>query len=251
MARGKVNKLYRTFAKGLITEAGPLTYPENASLDELNTILKRKGSRSRRFGIEYEPGFTAGVDTGSFGAASISVEYVWHTVASDASINFLCVQSGDTIRFFDMAERPIIDGLKSFTIDLTDHKVATASNIDVRTTPCQMVGGKGFLFVCQEYIEPFVIEYDPDTDTISTTTIIIQIRDYDGVDDGLANDEEPTTLTAEHLYNLRNQGWVGPGTGTLGPTGPTPVPPPPPSGDPGYYDPWSGEFRTVSEGAIP
>ena len=27
-------KLYRSFVKGLITEASPLTFPENASIDE-------------------------------------------------------------------------------------------------------------------------------------------------------------------------------------------------------------------------
>ena len=54
MPRAKATKLYRNFVKGLITEASELTYPENASIDELNTIIERKGNRVRRLGFEYE-----------------------------------------------------------------------------------------------------------------------------------------------------------------------------------------------------
>jgi hypothetical protein len=32
-------KIYRSFTKGLITEASPLTFPENASIDERNFVL--------------------------------------------------------------------------------------------------------------------------------------------------------------------------------------------------------------------
>jgi hypothetical protein len=45
-------KQYNTFVKGLVTEAGPLTYPENASLDEENFVLNRDGSRQRRLGMD-------------------------------------------------------------------------------------------------------------------------------------------------------------------------------------------------------
>jgi hypothetical protein len=48
MAKGKLE--FNTFVKGIITEAGPLTYPDGASLDEANFVLNRDGSRQRRFG---------------------------------------------------------------------------------------------------------------------------------------------------------------------------------------------------------
>jgi hypothetical protein len=75
-----------------------------------------------------------------------------------------------------------------------------------------MDGGKGFLFVAQENIDPFTIEYKQALDDIETIRIYILMRDFDGVNDNLANDEETSTLTKEHLYNLRNQGWVPPGS---------------------------------------
>src|SRR5512139_3565517 len=50
----KAERQINSFIKGLITESSPLTFPENASLDEDNFVLNRNGSRSRRLGIEYE-----------------------------------------------------------------------------------------------------------------------------------------------------------------------------------------------------
>ena len=47
MAQG-AEKLYKSFIQGLVTEASPLTFPENASIDEDNFVLNRDGSRSRR-----------------------------------------------------------------------------------------------------------------------------------------------------------------------------------------------------------
>ena len=80
-----------------------------------------------------------------------------------------------------------------------------------------MVGGKGFLFVVGETLEPFLVEYDPDTDSLTTKRIYIQIRDFKGIDDALANDQESTTLTNAHKYNLMNQGWVDPSNNNSGP----------------------------------
>ena len=56
MARQKAKKEYNTFVKGLTTEAGPLTFPENASLIDENFVLNRDGSRQRRLGLNYEDG---------------------------------------------------------------------------------------------------------------------------------------------------------------------------------------------------
>ena len=47
MPRQTVPAEVNTFVKGLITEASPLTFPDNASLDELNFILNKDGSRRR------------------------------------------------------------------------------------------------------------------------------------------------------------------------------------------------------------
>jgi hypothetical protein len=210
MARANANKLYRTFTKGLITEAGFLTYPENASTDELNTVIKIKGTRSRRLGMDYEPSSTASTISGMTDGDILS-EYAWRSVGNDANLDFLCVQIGSTIHFYNLKAIPLSGAKKTFTVDLTDNKLTGTADADVAATRCQMVAGKGFLFVAHSLCEPIVVEYDATTNDIEYVPIIVQIRDFDGVDDELMEDEQPATLTAAHFYNLRNQGWVNPG----------------------------------------
>jgi hypothetical protein len=242
MSRGQQNKLYNQFVKGLITEAGPLTYPENASTDELNCVLKRKGSRARRLGIDYEPDSAAATPSLDYDDTALTNEFLWKAVDNNSDINFLCFQIGSTVRFFDVANEPIASGLKTFEIDLLDYKVSTATDEQVAISYAQFAGGKGLLFIVNPYIEPIVVEYDQDDDDITVIPITIQIRDFDGIYDGLANDAEPTTLSKEHYYNLRNQGWVAPGSSVVGPDGGETIPTPPDElpGGPGSYDPWQG-----------
>lgn len=210
MTRARKDKLYRSFTKGLITEAGFLTYPEDSSTDELNTIISRKGNRSRREGIDFEEDST-GLDL-EIKASSTVTEYFWRAPGNKSSLNFIVVQVDQLLHFIDATQTPLSSGLKSFTVDLVDFKSPTSTVQQIAGTNVSMVAGKGYLFVANEYIDPFTIEYDPKLDTISTVRIYILMRDFDGINDNLANDAEPTTLTKEHKYNLRNQGWVTPGT---------------------------------------
>lgn len=55
MARGKADKEYRSFVRGLITEATGLTYPEGSCRDLDNIDLGLDGSARRRLGIAQEP----------------------------------------------------------------------------------------------------------------------------------------------------------------------------------------------------
>lgn len=216
MARAKTNRLYRSFVKGLITEAGPLTYPENASIAEDNCVLSRKGNRARRLGMDFESGY----NLSSYGVPQTSIadratrSYLWEAVNNDANIRFLVHRLGTSLYFYDASQSSLSSGLKSFSVDLT---LFTAPNTTgVASSEVSMVAGKGYLFVVGEKLEPFLVEYLPATDTIQTQRIYIQIRDFKGVNDGLANDEEPTTLTDLHKYNLMNQGWVDPANGGSG-----------------------------------
>lgn len=210
MARGQSTKLYRTFNKGLITEAGFLTYPENASTDELNTVLSVKGSRSRRKGLTEEPN---GGAVEVFGNQSFTTtEFTWRAVADKGDISFLCVQVGTILHFFNLVKEPISKNKKPFTVELANYLSASGTYENLASTNVEFASGKGLLFAVNENIEPIIVEYFPDTDTISVTRVVIQIRDFDGLNDGLANDEEPSSLSKEHYYNLRNQGWVTPGS---------------------------------------
>ena len=204
MAQAKSNKLYRTFTKGLITEASYLTYPEDSSLDELNTVPTRKGNRFRRLGIDYS---VSNISVRlNYDPMAAKAEFVWRAVASTPELTFLVVQNGPILSFFDRSKPEFAANKKSFEINLNGYTRPGIS--DVTTKACRFASGKGYLFIVNPDIEPLVITYDKTADTITTTKIAVLARDFEGLRDGLQNDEEPSTLSKEHFYNLLNQGWV-------------------------------------------
>jgi hypothetical protein len=212
MPRATTNKLYRTFVKGLITEAGPLTYPENASINEDNCVIYQKGNRSRRKGVDFENGHTTSsfyVPIETINQSAITT-HVWFSADNKSTKNFLVVQAGRHLYFYDMSYDPLSAGLQTFSVDLNDFAVGGQNPEDAHV---HAVAGKGLMFVVSSKIDPFYILYNSTNNTITTQRIVIKIRDFKGLDDGLANDEEPGTLSAEHDYNLRNQGWIDPGNG--------------------------------------
>jgi hypothetical protein len=209
VAQQQATQLYNTFVKGLITEANPLTYPENASIDELNTVLFRKGNRKRRLGIDTQDFSGLSFSTFNFGDRQAN-EFVWESPGDANNKAFLCVQSGEWVFFLDLANNPIASGLRTFQINMSLFLAPGRTVQELRTLPMSMASGKGFLFICSEVTEPVIVEYKNDVFTANTVTI--QIRDFEGVDDGLAPEQEPVTLSAAHEYNLHNQGW-GQGSG--------------------------------------
>lgn len=204
MARAVANKLYRTFVAGLRTESNELTYPENATTAEDNCIIYRKGNRTRRLGFNIEAGGTTLPFTQDPNA--VTQEFTWRSVANRSSLNFLVQQLGNLLYFYDLGVDVTSTGRKNFIINL-DARLAP-NKVTAANLPVQMASGKGFLFVVGQNIEPFLVDFNPDTDEFDVSQVYIQIRDFKGLDDGLANDEEPESLSAEHHYNLRNQGWV-------------------------------------------
>ena len=144
-------------------------------------------------------------------------EFKWEAVGNDINVNFLVQQVGVNLYFYDMGGAQISSGLKSFTVDLSNLFAPNVTATQAALCELSFASGKGNLFIVGEKYEPAVVEYDAATNTISVSRIYIQIRDFQGLNDGLANDEEPVTLSAAHNYNLMNQGWVNSendGTGT-------------------------------------
>lgn len=104
---------FNTFVAGYVTEASPLTFPPNASLDEENFILFRDGSRARRPGFDYEKDCVI-VDSAAQLPADgtlITGSYRWTNVGGDGSKTFIVVQIQNSILFFDGGAQPISTGL--------------------------------------------------------------------------------------------------------------------------------------------
>lgn len=201
MALGK-EKTFRSFVKGIITEASPLTFPENASLDEDNFVLKRDGSRSRRLGVDYESLYSlipTGLTADTIASTRVSFHY-WVTTGGVNSFNIGVVRISNKLWFMDMlTENPsgnLLNGGNSITIAGLDKADLDSAILNAN-----------LIIVSSDLEAPISLSYNETTDTVSQEVIDIKVRDIWGVDDGLIIDERPSTLTGLHTYNLRNQGW--------------------------------------------
>ena len=201
MAGGN-EKIYRSFTKGLITEASPLTFPENASLDEQNFVLNRNGSRSRRLGLDYEGGYSL-TSTG-FSSAAIQTGkqsfHKWDMPGGDNTVAIGIIRILNKLWFIDLLTNApssnLLNGGSAITLSgLGDAEIETAT-----------INNK-LIIVSEDLTYPVLLSYNSTTDTVSQTTITVEVRDIWGIDDGLLVNHRPTTLSNEHKYNLRNQGW--------------------------------------------
>lgn len=197
MAIQNANKEYNTFAKGIITEANALNFPEDASIDEANFILNRDGSRQLRLGMDFEAGYTA-TAVPSMTSAAIGVSsHEWINAGNTVANQFAVVQVGNKLLVYNASATSISSSLLA-TID-------AASVITDTSKEIQSACGMGFFFFTSGSGSPAVLEYVGTT--VTMRTIDIKIRDFFGVYDGLKVDERPPTLSDAHKYNLFNQGW--------------------------------------------
>lgn len=207
MARTAVEQKDFTFVAGLNTEAGFLTFPPNTWLEGDNMIPQVDGSVKRRLKIDYESLFQFGPtmtpnqkDTFAF------VVYRWEAVGGDGNLSFFVVQDGRFVRFYNLVDPSITPNRKSFSIDLDTYKSSTTPNT-IGISPIQCSSGNGKLLICSEDTEPILVTYNASSDTITVTEQNLEVRDFVGLDDGLAVDENPATRSVNHEYNLKNQGW--------------------------------------------
>lgn len=204
-AQVEINK----FVGGLVTDASPLTFPENTSSTDINMELNIDGSRKRAFGMDYEAGATEVATTvTSAGSLDIGINsFRWENVGGDPLKIIICIQIGNQVKFFNADSTPLSLGLidtKDFPLSSLGQKFSFAS-ID-----SSLVIATG-----QENIT--TVTYD--SGVLSYTTSRIKVRDFFGVEDkfvdydltvGSGLEYRPITISEGHLYNLRNQGFAIP-----------------------------------------
>lgn len=190
-----------SFSKGIITEASPLTFPDNASINENNLVIGNDGSRRRRLGMNYEPSYdiiSTGFSTSDILAYS---SFVWKTPGGFTDEEFIVVQIGSKIFIFSSTTRPISNNV----IYSTDFGV----NPSVRYS---MTSVDGMLIVANNTGDIKVLDWDGTDITLKTGRL--KIRDLFGVEDIIGSNNllegtdvgrRPTTLPGTHTYNLRNQ----------------------------------------------
>jgi hypothetical protein len=197
MARAKQHSLQIDFSKGKITEVTNLGFPEGAVRVCENFELRIDKSVRRRLGIDYESGYSLH-NVGSISNKAISY-YEWKSVDNQAAQDFGVIQVGSVLWMFDLTESVVSDGYLG-TVNLSSYKVNAGDNYEYSFS-----SGRGALFVVGSNIDPVRITYVDAA--FSVERILIQIRDFEGLDDGLDPDERPSADIPTHRYNLQNQGW--------------------------------------------
>ena len=211
MPQSLTQRVVNTFVKGLITEAGELTFPPDASVDELNCDLRRDGSRRRRKGAAKETNF----ELSSFTVAddAITTTGVWYNVGGQSGLEFPVFQNGATLHFYNKSGVPFSANVDSATVNLSTYEVA--GSVGASNAKCTFTSLKGALIVVSEAIDPIYIERDNVAETISITQIDFRVRDFDWQGDTTTYYEDEASPSDERKYDAQNTGW---NTGNGAPT---------------------------------
>ena len=211
MARQQLTLEYNSFVKGFITEAGPLTFPDNATLDERNFVLNKDGSRKRRLGFDLEEGYSlVDVTVSDSLEGFVTQSYVWQNVGGQAKKSLLVIQTGRSLSFHDLDNEAVSSAtLATFPTSLDPY------------TPAYFATVNGTLVVATGGYE--IITYEFLDEMVNESRGVLKIRDFFGVEDkdpvtlkdlregsGLSVRPDGFTLTDAHVYNLRNQSFGRP-----------------------------------------
>lgn len=212
MPQSLVQRTVNTFVKGLITEASELTFPENASVDELNCALERDGTRRRRKAVTLEENATTDglviPEGGLLHTAS------WENVAGNTNLEFLVVQNGSKLRFYEKALLPLsAQKIDDASVNLNNY--SANNNLSPSEERIQVTSLNGVLVVASPAINTVYLEYDEagSPNKITGTEIEFKERDFEwqGSIDEVTDEyfEEGTSVSNQRKYDTENVGWIG------------------------------------------
>lgn len=195
------------FTQGLRTEYTGLNFPENAATETDNCIFELTGNVTRRLGIDLEENYNSITVLKTLEGAKSS--YLWTNAGGDGNSTILVTQNGVTISFFLASEATTSSPVSNHALGFYSISEQRTGDIIPTNEQCQYTDGNGYLFIFNKYCNPVYVIYEPETKTLTFNPIYIKVRDLIGASEvGVPDDLRPSDLSAEHLYNLLNQGWV-------------------------------------------
>jgi hypothetical protein len=199
-AKGEFN----SFVKGLVTEASPLNFPEQAARDLNNFELNKDGTLYRRRGFGFEADYEY-IDT-LLSASDVEdgflSSYVWEDPAGIAGEKYLVIQTGASLKFYDLNTESVSQfgflGQISFP----------STNLVLNSSSYASVDGK--LVIATGDANVYLVQYSPVTENFSLSTFTLKTRDLWGISYVNSDNDptyRPTSDVPLHRYNLYNQGW--------------------------------------------
>lgn len=200
---------FNTFVGGLVTEASPLTFPDNSSLDEDNFVLDKNGSRRRRLGMDLQSGgsIQETSQTAPIEGDMTFNYFQWENAGGVADKTVGVVQVGSRLDFYDL------DGEYFTSRKLGSHVVPQDDGKQLYS----FASVDGLLVVATGKKDLLLGTLNGSS--VDFSNFSLKIRDQFGVDaivDGVNLNEgnditvRPKTLTPQHRYNLQNQTWGEP-----------------------------------------
>ena len=201
LTQATVNKLIG----GMVTEAGELTFPEGATVNELNCVLNRDGSRQRRRGLTPLENSSALGYTYS-GDSRVFNYFVWKSAGGTFGLNILVLQIGNLLKFYDLSAQPLSSGLL-LTKDMSSHLTGSNTMAGV----CSFTTIFGGLIVASGTTNTVYLKYTFSTNTLDTTTLAFRIRDFEWQSsyDQLDRSVSTSTVSGRRMYDTLNAGWYG------------------------------------------
>tara|TARA_R100000951_G_scaffold115812_3_gene125183 strand:- start:545 stop:2668 length:2124 start_codon:yes stop_codon:yes gene_type:complete len=207
MPQSLIQRTVNTFVKGLITEASELTFPENASVDELNCALERDGTRRRRKALTLEDNYVLSDVTVPQGALVQTLD--WYNVAGQPNLEFLVVQVNNILYFYEKSTDPLSANKYSGTVNLNTY--SASNNLSPSENRIQVTALNGALIVASPAINTFYIEFNTSTEAFTTTAINFKERDFEwqGTDTEVTSEyfENDSSPSSERTYDAKNVGW--------------------------------------------
>lgn len=226
MARATSPLEFTSLTGGINTEASPLNFPVDATVDERNFTIGRDGTRKRREGLYFPQSVSNGelvtADTSFKPHLAKTRDYLWKD-ASGTGEDILVQHIHNLIRFSRLEEAPFNQDILTTIGTYGPQAGAIWSD---KTISFATVEGTLLVADGQEAVSTF--EYDGTT-VSRGDDVIVRVRDFWGVEDVQGPfsgdiyqdyrtekylDVRPRDYTggltgfSEHMYNLRNQGWA-------------------------------------------
>ena len=146
---------------GIITEASPLTFPDNASIDEVNFELRNDGTRRRRLGFDFEVDHELIPTVGNYqwGEPSVVSSFLWENVSGRNEVAYTVIQVNEVLHFF----RTVSDTL---SIGFIIHTITVPG----ATRPCDFASIDGTLVIVSGGSDIITVSADLSNENAPTFT---------------------------------------------------------------------------------
>jgi hypothetical protein len=176
---------YNTFVGGLVTDSSSINASDNTIKVGDNFEITKRGTLEKRLGLERDEVLLDSLSE----------------IDTETQVNVINATTYDGIKWLVIYQD---SGTKRalYTINTSNNSV------ELLDTSVDSVSVNDKFIIATKGKRVKIFKYDQDASSFSSfTQSSIKVRDFSGINEDVDNDFRPLTLTAEHLYNLENQGW--------------------------------------------